>query len=73
MNYDSLIKNNRVKEGAMRSTEHRAGDVFWILDILYGIKDRTYDGVELFDRVPTEDFVLHFDKLRKQTGNEEIA
>lgn len=72
MHYDSLIKNNRVKEAAMLSTENRAVDVVRIFERLYGLKDRNYAGVELFERVPTEELVLNFDKVRKQNGMEEI-
>jgi len=72
MHFDSLIKNNRVKEAAMLSTENRAVDVVKIFERLYGLKDRNYAGVELFERVPTEELVLNFDKVRKQNGMEEI-
>ena len=70
--FDSLVKNNRVKEAAMLSTENRAVDVVKIFERLYGLKDRNYAGVELFERVPTEELVLNFDKVRKQNGMEEI-
>ena len=70
--YDNLMKNNRVKEAAMLSTENRAVDVVRIFERLYGLKDRNYAGVELFERVPTEELVLNFDKVRKQNGMEEI-
>lgn len=72
MHYDSLIKNNRVKEAAMLSTENRAVDVVKIFERLYGLKDRNYAGVEIFERVPTEELVLNFDKVLKQNGMEEI-
>jgi len=72
MEYDSLIKNSRVKEAAMLSTENRAVDVVKIFERLYGLKDRNYAGVELFERVPTEELVLNFDKVLKQNGMEEI-
>jgi len=72
MHYDSLIKNSRVKEAAMLSTENRAVDVVKIFERLYGLKDRNYAGVELFERVPTEELVLNFDKVLKQNGMEEI-
>ena len=72
MHYDSLLKNDRVKEAAMLSTENRAVDVVKIFERLYGLKDRNYAGVELFERVPTEELVLNFDKVRKQNGMEEI-
>lgn len=72
MHYDSLLKNNRVKEAAMLSTENRAVDVVKIFERLFGLKDRNYAGVELFERVPTEELVLNFDKVRKQNGMEEI-
>jgi len=72
MHYDSMLKNNRVKEAAMLSTENRAVDVVKIFERLYGLKDRNYAGVELFERVPTEELVLNFDKVRKQNGMEEI-
>ena len=72
MEYDSLVKNNRVKEAAMLSTENRAVDVVRIFERLYGLKDRNYAGVELFERVPTEELVLNFDKVLKQNGMEEI-
>ena len=70
--FDSLVKNNRVKEAAMLSTENRAVDVVKIFERLYGLKDRNYAGVELFERVPTEELVLNFDKVKKQNGLEEI-
>ena len=70
--YDSLLQNNRVKEAAMLSTENRAVDVVKIFERLYGLKDRNYAGVELFERVPTEELVLNFDKVKKQNGMEEI-
>ena len=72
MQFDSLVKNNRVKEAAMLSTENRAVDVVKIFERLFGLKDRNYAGVELFERVPTEELVLNFDKVRKQNGMEEI-
>ncbi len=72
MHFDSLLKNNRVKEAAMLSTENRAVDVVKIFERLYGLKDRNYAGVELFERVPTEELVLNFDKVKKQNGMEEI-
>jgi hypothetical protein len=72
MKFDSLVKNNRVKEAAMLSTENRAVDVVKIFERLYGLKDRNYAGVELFERVPSEELVLNFDKVRKQNGMEEI-
>ena len=72
MTFDSLVKNNRVKEAAMLSTENRAVDVVKIFERLYGLKDRNYAGVELFERVPTEELVLNFDKVLKQNGMEEI-
>jgi len=72
MVYDGLIKNNNVKEAAMLSTENRAVDVVKIFERLYGLKDRNYAGVELFERVPTEELVLNFDKILKQNGMEEI-
>lgn len=72
MAFDTLVKNNRVKEAAMLSTENRAVDVVKIFERLYGLKDRNYAGVELFERVPTEELVLNFDKVRKQNGMEEI-
>ena len=72
MEFDSLVKNNRVKEAAMLSTENRAVDVVKIFERLYGLKDRNYAGVELFERVPSEELVLNFDKVRKQNGMEEI-
>ena len=72
MHYDSLLKNNRVKEAAMLSTENRAVDVVKIFERLFGLKDRNYAGVELFERVPTEELVLNFDKVKKQNGMEEI-
>ncbi len=72
MHYDTLLKNNRVKEAAMLSTENRAVDVVKIFERLFGLKDRNYAGVELFERVPTEELVLNFDKVRKQNGMEEI-
>lgn len=72
MEFDTLIKNNRVKEAAMLSTENRAVDVVKIFERLYGLKDRNYAGVELFERVPTEELVLNFDKVLKQNGMEEI-
>lgn len=71
--YDSLLKNNRVKEAAMLSTENRAVDVVRIFERLYGLRDRNYAGVELFERVPTEELVLNFDKVLKQNGMEEIT
>ena len=71
--YDNLLKNNRVKEAAMLSTENRAVDVVKIFERLYGLKDRNYAGVELFERVPTEELVLNFDKVKKQNGMEEIT
>ena len=70
--YDGLLQNNRVKEAAMLSTENRAVDVVKIFERLYGLKDRNYAGVELFERVPTEELVLNFDKVLKQNGMEEI-
>lgn len=73
MHYDGLLKNNRVKEAAMLSTENRAVDVVKIFERLFGLKDRNYAGVELFERVPTEELVLNFDKVRKQNGMEEIT
>lgn len=72
MHYDSLLKNNRVKEAAMLSTENRAVDVVKIFERLFGLKDRNYAGVELFERVPSEELVLNFDKVKKQNGMEEI-
>jgi len=72
MHFDSLIKNNRVKEAAMLSTENRAVDVVKIFERLFGLKDRNYAGVELFERVPSEELVLNFDKVKKQNGMEEI-
>ena len=72
MEFDSLVKNNRVKEAAMLSTENRAVDVVKIFERLFGLKDRNYAGVELFERVPTEELVLNFDKVKKQNGMEEI-
>jgi len=72
MAFDSLVKNNRVKEAAMLSTENRAVDVVKIFERLYGLYDRNYAGVEIFERVPTEELVLNFDKVRKQNGMEEI-
>jgi hypothetical protein len=70
--YDNLLKNSQVKEAAMLSTENRAVDVVKIFERLYGLKDRNYAGVELFERVATEELVLNFDKVRKQNGMEEI-
>lgn len=72
MTYDTLLKNNRVKEAAMLSTENRAVDVVKIFERLYGLKDRNYAGVELFERVPSEELVLNFDKVLKQEGMEQI-
>ena len=72
MTFDSLVKNDRVKEAAMLSTENRAVDVVKIFEQLYGLKDRNYAGVELFRRTPTEELVLNFDKVLKQNGLEEI-
>ncbi len=72
MKFDSFVKNNQVKEAAMLSTENRAVDVVKIFERLYGLKDRNYAGVELFERVPTEELVLNFDKVLKQNGMEEI-
>ena len=72
MLYDTLLKNGRVKEAAMLSTENRDVDIVKIFERLYGLKDRNYAGVELFERVPTEDLVLNFDKVLKQNGMEEI-
>ena len=71
MHYDSLIKNNRVNEAAMLSTENIAVDVVRICERLYGLTDRNYASVELFERVPTEELVLIFDMLRKQNGMQE--
>jgi hypothetical protein len=73
VHYDGLLKNNRVKEAAMLSTENRAVDVVKIFERLFGLKDRNYAGVELFERVPTEELVLNFDKVKKQNGMEEIT
>ena len=73
MHYDCLIKNNRVILAAMLSTYNRAVDVVRFFERLYVLKDRNYAGVELFDRVPTEELVLNFDKVRKQNGMEEIS
>jgi len=73
MRFDSLVKNNQVKEAAMLSTENRAVDVVKIFEQLYGLKDRNYAGVELFQRVTTEELVLNFDKVLKQNGMEEIT
>lgn len=70
--YDNLLKNNAIKEAAMLSTENRAVDVVKIFERLYGLKDRNYAGVELFERVTTEELVLNFDKVLKQNGMEEI-
>jgi len=70
--YDSFVKNDRIKEAAMLSTENRAVDVVKIFERLYGLKDRNYAGVELFERVPTEELVLNFDKVLKQNGMEQI-
>ena len=70
--YDTLLKNNAVKEAAMLSTENRAVDVVKIFERLYGLKDRNYAGVEMFERVATEELVLNFDKVKKQNGMEEI-
>ena len=70
--YDSLLKNQRIKEAAMLSTENRAVDVVKIFERLFGLKDRNYAGVELFERVPSEELVLNFDKVLKQNGMEEI-
>ena len=42
--YDSLIKNNRVKEGGMLTSENRGVDVVRMVERLYGLKARTYDG-----------------------------
>ena len=72
MHFDSLLKNNRVKEAAMLSTENRAVDVVKIFERLFGLLDRNYAGVELFERVPSEELVLNFDKVKKQNGMEEI-
>ncbi len=72
MKFDTLVKNSQVKEAAMLSTENRAVDVVKIFERLYGLKDRNYAGVELFERVPTEELVLNFDKVLKQNGMEEI-
>ena len=55
MAFDSLVKNNQVKEAAMLSTENRADDVVKIFERLYGLYDRNYAGVEIFERVPTEE------------------
>ncbi len=71
--YDGLLKNKAVKEAAMLSTENRAVDVVKIFERLFGLKDRNYAGVELFERVPTEELVLNFDKVLKQNGMEEIT
>ena len=73
MHYDSVIKNNRVKEAAMLSTENRAGGVVMNFERLYGLRDSNYAGVELFERVPTEWLVLNVDKVRNQNGMEEIT
>ena len=70
--YDSLLQNNRIKEAAMLSTENRVVDVVKVFERLYGLKDRNYAGIELFERVPTEELVLNFDKVQKQNGMEEI-
>ena len=70
--YDTLLRNSQVKEAAMLSTENRAVDVVKVFERLYGLKDRNYAGVELFERVSTEELVLNFDKVRKQNGMEEI-
>lgn len=72
MAYDNLLKNGRVKEAAMLSTENRDVDVVKVFERLFGLKDRNYAGVELFERVPTEELVLNFDKVLKQNGMEEI-
>ncbi|KKL69746.1 hypothetical protein LCGC14_2111820 [marine sediment metagenome] len=72
MQYDTLIKNNRIKEAAMLSTENRDVDVVKVFERLFGLKDRNYAGVELFERVPTEELVLNFDKVLKQNGMEQI-
>ena len=70
--YDTLLRNSQVKEAAMLSTENRAVDVVKVFERLYGLKDRNYAGVELFERVSTEELVLNFDKVLKQNGMEEI-
>ena len=70
MHYDSLIKNNRVKEAAKLSPENKAVDVARIYTRLYDLKDRNYEVVELIECVPTEQLVLTFDKVRKQNGME---
>ena len=70
--FDTLLKNNQVKEAAMLSTDNRAVDVVKIFERLYGLKDRNYAGVELFERVSSEELVLNFDKVKKQNGMEEI-
>ena len=72
MAYDTLLKNNRIKEAAMLSTENRDVDVVKVFERLFGLKDRNYAGVELFERVPTEELVLNFDKVLKQNGMEQI-
>ena len=72
MAYDTLIKNGRVKEAAMLSTDNRDVDVVKVFERLFGLKDRNYAGVELFERVPTEELVLNFDKVLKQNGMEQI-
>lgn len=70
--FDTLLRNNQVKEAAMLSTDNRAVDVVKIFEKLYGLKDRNYAGVELFERVSSEELVLNFDKVKKQNGMEEI-
>jgi hypothetical protein len=70
--FDTYLKNNQVKEAAMLSTDNRAVDVVKIFERLYGLKDRNYAGVELFERVSSEELVLNFDKVKKQNGMEEI-
>ena len=72
MHYDTLLKNGRIKEAAMLSTENRDVDVVKVFERLFGLKDRNYAGVELFERVPTEELVLNFDKVLKQNGMEQI-
>ncbi len=70
--YESLIKNGKMREAAMLSSDNTQVNAVIVHAKTYGLTDRNYAGIELAERAPTEELILNFDKVIKMNGMEEI-
>jgi len=70
--YEDLIKHGKMREAAMLSSDNTQVNAVIVHSKLYGLTDRNYAGIELAERVATEELILNFDKVIKMNGMEEI-